>query len=319
MKFDSETGDTKFRFPPWRAHWSFLSARSTRPFLLLSCLIHALILWIVWQWVGSSFAPERMSLLNAGQRFDILLTGEPDKQSQQNTTSSGNRSNENRRQPDTEKPANTSPADKVTKPSSSTSKPTGKQSLNSDKHTPLLRDPQQRETDSQPVSSGLHQYNELTPIKPDSVKHNKQASSVRPTSGSQKEQSKALTSTLPDTNPAAIPAGNDVVSLKTDTAPRSSLHMLITTQVKQALRRHLHYPYIARRRGWDGKVLLGFQVNRQGRLINIHLSKSSGYAILDNSALSAMQQINKITRMPPLLPEITETLSIPVIFELTQG
>lgn len=314
MKFASETGDPKFCLPPWRAHWSFLSARTTRPFLLLSCLIHALILWLVWQWVGITFAPGTLSSKNAGQHFDILLTGTPDKPSQQKTTV-----RVDKRHSDTEKPAKTSPDHKVKKQPSDTRKPSGTKSLNTDKQPPLQGDPQQADTDSQRESSGLRQHSELAPIKPDLVQHKKQTSSTGPVSVTQKEQSNAITKAASETKPSAIPSSDTVINLKTGMAPQSRLHMMITTQVKQALRRHLHYPYIARRRGWDGKVLLGFQVNRQGRLINIHLSNSSGYAILDNSALSAMQQIKQITRIPPLLPETTDTLSIPVIFELTQG
>lgn len=45
------------------------------------------------------------------------------------------------------------------------------------------------------------------------------------------------------------------------------------------------YPRTARRRGWQGEVLLRVAVSANGQVLSVHLEKSSGYGILDDTAL----------------------------------
>jgi protein TonB len=47
------------------------------------------------------------------------------------------------------------------------------------------------------------------------------------------------------------------------------------------------YPSTARRRGWEGEVLLLVDVTAQGEVCNVTVSRSSGYRILDRAALNA--------------------------------
>lgn len=50
------------------------------------------------------------------------------------------------------------------------------------------------------------------------------------------------------------------------------------------------YPEIARRRGEQGRVLLRVQVAADGLPTDVSVAKSSGYAALDNAALTALRQ-----------------------------
>lgn len=100
---------------------------------------------------------------------------------------------------------------------------------------------------------------------------------------------------------------------------QQSLNLLLGQRVTQELKNYLSYPYIARKRGWSGKVMLGFQIDTDGKLLNIHLSESSGYPVLDNSALSAIYKIKNITGFSADLEEISPTINIPVIFALQQS
>jgi len=45
------------------------------------------------------------------------------------------------------------------------------------------------------------------------------------------------------------------------------------------------YPVIARRRGWEGEVLLRVGVEGEGRVSAVEVDRSSGYPVLDRSAL----------------------------------
>lgn len=53
---------------------------------------------------------------------------------------------------------------------------------------------------------------------------------------------------------------------------------------------HPVYPAIARSRGYEGMVLLAAEVAADGRVENLTIKKSSGYASLDRSALEAVKR-----------------------------
>ncbi|MFP4040635.1 MAG: TonB family protein [Desulfosudaceae bacterium] len=49
------------------------------------------------------------------------------------------------------------------------------------------------------------------------------------------------------------------------------------------------YPRLARRRGYQGEVILSVHVNREGRVDNLWVFESSGYRLLDQAALEAVR------------------------------
>jgi len=49
------------------------------------------------------------------------------------------------------------------------------------------------------------------------------------------------------------------------------------------------YPLIGRKRGYQGTVTLEVLVNREGRVADLRLSTSSGYAVLDQAALTSVK------------------------------
>jgi len=65
-------------------------------------------------------------------------------------------------------------------------------------------------------------------------------------------------------------------------------------EIQHHLSRYLSYPVRAQRRGWQGEVMVGFHVDKQGFLHNVHLAQTSGYSLLDNAALSAIGKIKNI-------------------------
>lgn len=52
---------------------------------------------------------------------------------------------------------------------------------------------------------------------------------------------------------------------------------------------HPVYPWIARLRGYEGVVLLSAEIDADGKVGNLRLKKSSGFAVLDRSALDAVK------------------------------
>jgi protein TonB len=49
------------------------------------------------------------------------------------------------------------------------------------------------------------------------------------------------------------------------------------------------YPLAARKRGFQGTVVLEVHVDRQGRVADLRLSASSGYSVLDQAAMASVK------------------------------
>ena len=90
-------------------------------------------------------------------------------------------------------------------------------------------------------------------------------------------------------------------------------------ELQNRLNRYLVYPVRARKRGWQGEVMVAFNINNHGQLNNVRLAKSSGYLLLDRSAVTAISKLNKIT-LPNILGELQAMdLQLPVRYELREG
>ncbi len=73
----------------------------------------------------------------------------------------------------------------------------------------------------------------------------------------------------------------------------------------------LLYPSIARNNGWEGKVVISFIVNTDGNIMDIRIKKSSGYAILDSSAIRTVESIHGLP-----VPENPTRITLPIVFSL---
>jgi len=70
---------------------------------------------------------------------------------------------------------------------------------------------------------------------------------------------------------------------------------LAAETVRQALPLTIHnrppaYPPLARRRGWEGKVVLEVEVQEDGMVKSVRVAKSSTYSLLDQAALEAVEK-----------------------------
>jgi protein TonB len=52
---------------------------------------------------------------------------------------------------------------------------------------------------------------------------------------------------------------------------------------------NLQYPAIARRRGWQGTVVLQLRIEADGHVSHLRVRDSSGYAVLDRAAMDCLQ------------------------------
>lgn len=133
--------------------------------------------------------------------------------------------------------------------------------------------------------------------------------------------SKLADNESPDTTHQATPAAEKHTqkSAGSERQIDAAQHNYLLGQLQNQLSRYLTYPLRARRRGWEGEVLLGLRLDSEGQLHDIHLLHSSGYALLDRSALKALARIERL-QLPANAPPLQPThLQLPVIYRLSKS
>ncbi|RMH36774.1 MAG: energy transducer TonB [Nitrospirae bacterium] len=75
------------------------------------------------------------------------------------------------------------------------------------------------------------------------------------------------------------------------------------------------YPRFAREQGWEGTVVLRLTIGPDGRVVSAKTHTSSGYAILDRSALQAVRQWTFKPAKDGEFP-ISATVDLPIRFDL---
>lgn len=90
-------------------------------------------------------------------------------------------------------------------------------------------------------------------------------------------------------------------------------------KLQNRLNRYLTYPIRARRRGWQGEVIVAFHIDEQGQLNNVHLIKSSGHSLLDRSAVTAITKLHYID-LPDSMGRLQAMeLQLPVRYQLRES
>ena len=103
-------------------------------------------------------------------------------------------------------------------------------------------------------------------------------------------------------------------------SPSSSdaIRATLLSQIKTEFTKHFSYPHIAQRKGWQGEVLLTFNINQQGNISDIHVKDSSGYAVLDQAAHYSLSQVKQIT-VNDWPFNIKQAFKLPIIYKLYEG
>lgn len=133
--------------------------------------------------------------------------------------------------------------------------------------------------------------------------------------------SSEVTEYAPDTVPA-IPHTPE--STTPDKQPsrentEAAIHNQLLGDLQTRLSHYLTYPPLARSRGWEGTVLLGLRVESNGRLKKIRIARSSGYAVLDNSALNSLNRLGQLAEASAWLNGRGLDMQLPVIYRLIEN
>ena len=82
--------------------------------------------------------------------------------------------------------------------------------------------------------------------------------------------------------------------------------------IKKIIEKNISYPPMARRMGWQGKVVVSFVVCSNGKVENLQILESSGHVQLDKNALETVKQVE-----PFPSPPVRVKLVLPVMYRIT--
>jgi protein TonB len=89
--------------------------------------------------------------------------------------------------------------------------------------------------------------------------------------------------------------------------------------IRLRLAGEFRYPVLARRRGWEGEVVLAFRVDAEGRIGNVRIANSSGFGLLDSAARDALLRVATVALADGRRPGAALDLTLPVIYRLSEG
>lgn len=97
---------------------------------------------------------------------------------------------------------------------------------------------------------------------------------------------------------------------------RQQAQTRVVSRLHHELRNYFVYPMLARRNGWEGKVVLALDIYVDGRIYNVQLKSGSGHHILDRSALNAVSRIHTLPNVPEWHGSSPLNVALPVIYRL---
>ncbi len=86
-----------------------------------------------------------------------------------------------------------------------------------------------------------------------------------------------------------------------------------TYKIGTAKNPHPSYPLIARKKGWEGRVIIQAKIDREGNVSEIKVLESSGFKVLDNASLETLKKW-KFTPAKIGNKFVDDTIKIPVKF-----
>jgi TonB family protein len=89
----------------------------------------------------------------------------------------------------------------------------------------------------------------------------------------------------------------------------------LITDLRLTLERLKFYPEVARLNKWQGQVVVHMKVLASGHLIDMEIQESSGFAVLDHTALTIVRQASPLD-LGHALPANHVSLSVPLTFQL---
>ncbi len=88
------------------------------------------------------------------------------------------------------------------------------------------------------------------------------------------------------------------------------------SDLRTTLEARKKYPPLSRRMAESGRVLIRFQIARDGQFSNVTVLKSSGYERLNSAALALVQELARYREFPSAIMESSLSVEIPIDYVL---
>lgn len=82
--------------------------------------------------------------------------------------------------------------------------------------------------------------------------------------------------------------------------------------IKEDIEKNITYPRLARKMGWEGKVVVSFVITEDGMVIDVKIVESSGFSLLDNNAVKTIK-----TTAPFPKPPVRAEMILPITYRLS--
>ncbi|MBI5197395.1 MAG: energy transducer TonB [Nitrospirae bacterium] len=87
-------------------------------------------------------------------------------------------------------------------------------------------------------------------------------------------------------------------------------------QVRLTIEKNKDYPWRARLAGMEGTVTMEFVLGEDGKARRIRIVRSSGYPLLDESAVGTIDKISRFPEIPEALHLSEIALAVPLIYQI---
>jgi len=135
-----------------------------------------------------------------------------------------------------------------------------------------------------------------------------------PTPAAMRAPHSAALSELAAAPPFAAAADSSNGDTKNESEAQLTNHL--RSALYAELKHYFVYPAIARRHGWQGRVEISLQLDSAGRLTDLQLVRSSGYAILDSNAIETLQRIGILPSASSGTIAHPQELALQIVYQL---
>ena len=130
----------------------------------------------------------------------------------------------------------------------------------------------------------------------------------------------AVASASVSSEEVAAPASTEAPPVVANASPNPAGRAVNMGELGDLLWRRMEelkrYPYLARRNGWEGKVLIRVVLGGDGRLLHAEIQESSGYQVLDQDALRVLHAAAPLKVDPNSTWQQQATFTLPVAYRL---
>lgn len=107
----------------------------------------------------------------------------------------------------------------------------------------------------------------------------------------------------------------DSVAASSPEQSRQEADRHLRNSILELVASNLKYPPLARRKGWQGIVILELRIEADGRISRLHVNATSGYPVLDRAAVESLQ-LASVTQAGQWLDGEAVDILVPVEYRL---